>query len=118
MTCSFGQLVVDDDIAAMVKRIIAGVAMDDERMGVDLIKKVGIGGNFLTQRHSLKYVASEQCRANILDGRMRGAWEKRGARDLSQVANERARELIDNHRPLPLPEGVDRELAAIVAGGG
>ena len=115
MTCSFGQLVIDDEIAAMVKRVVSGVVVDDERMGVDLIKKVGTGGNFLTERHSLKYVTSEQCRANIFDGRMRGAWEKRGSKDLLQVANERARELIKTHKPPPLPEGVEQELKEIVA---
>ncbi|MBW2632927.1 MAG: trimethylamine methyltransferase family protein, partial [Deltaproteobacteria bacterium] len=53
MTFSFGQLVMDDEIAAMVKRIVNGVSLDDELMGLDLIKKVGIGNNFLTQRHTL-----------------------------------------------------------------
>ena len=33
MTFSFGQLVIDDEIAAMVKRIVRGVSLDDELMG-------------------------------------------------------------------------------------
>jgi trimethylamine--corrinoid protein Co-methyltransferase len=115
MTFSFGQLVIDDEIAAMVKRVVSGMSVEDERMGVDLIKKVGIGGDFLTQRHSLKYVLEEQSQPRILDRRMRGAWEKRGSKDLLQVANERARELLQTHKPLPLPEGVEEELKRIVA---
>jgi trimethylamine--corrinoid protein Co-methyltransferase len=115
MTFSFGQFVIDDEIAAMVKRVVSGVSVDEERMGVDLIKKVGIGGNFLTQRHSLKYVAQEQSQVKILDRRMRGAWEKKGSKDLLQVANERAIELLRTHQPPPLPEGVEEELKKIVA---
>jgi trimethylamine--corrinoid protein Co-methyltransferase len=115
MTFSFGQLVIDDEIAAMVKRVVAGVSIDDELMGVDLIKRVGIGGNFLTQRHSLKYVAQEQSQVKILDRRMRGAWEKKGSKDLLEVANERALELLKTHKPLPLPQGVEEELKKIVA---
>jgi len=115
MTFSFGQLVIDDEIAAMVKRVVSGVSVDDELMGVDLIKNVGIGGNFLTQRHSLKYVTREQSQVKILDRRMRGAWEKRGSKDLLQVANEKAIELLKNHKPLPLPDGVAEELKRIVA---
>ena len=115
MTFGFGQLVIDDEIAGMVKRVVSGMSVDDEVMGVDLIKKVGIGGDFLTQRHSLKYVLQEQSQPRILDRRMRGAWEKRGSKDLLQVANERARELLQTHKPLPLPEGVEEELKRIVA---
>ena len=115
MTFSFGQLVIDDEIAAMVKRVVSGGSVDDELMGVDLIKNVGIGGNFLTQRHSLKYVTQEQSQVKILDRRMRGAWEKRGSKDLLQVANEKAIELLKNHKPLPLPDGVAEELKRIVA---
>ena len=115
MTFGFGQLVIDDEIAGMVKRVVSGMSVDDEVMGVDLIKKVGIGGDFLTQRHSLKYVLQEQSQPRILDRRMRGAWEKRGSKDLLQVANERARELLQTHKPLPLPKGVEEELKRIVA---
>ncbi len=42
MTFSFGQLVIDDEIAAMVKRVVNGVSLDDELMGFELIKKFGI----------------------------------------------------------------------------
>jgi trimethylamine--corrinoid protein Co-methyltransferase len=114
MTLSYGQLVIDDEIAAMVKRVVYGSSVDDELMGVDLIKKVGIGGNFLTQRHSLKHLATEKVRATISDRRMRGAWEKRGSKTLIQSANERARELLNTHKPLPLPEGVKEEFKRII----
>ena len=114
MTFSFGQLVIDDEIAAMVKRIICGISVEDELMGVDLIKKVGIGNNFLSQRHSLKYLETEQVKATIIDRRMRGAWEKRGSKSLIQSANQKAVELLKTHKPAPLPEDLKLELKRIV----
>ena len=114
MTFSFGQLVIDDEIAAMVKRIVRGVSLEDELMGVDLIKKVGIGNNFLTQRHTLNHLEAEQVQATIIDRRMRGAWEKRGSKSLIQTANEKAAELLKTHEPQPLPEDLIQELKRIV----
>jgi len=114
MTFSFGQLVIDDEIAAMVKRIVNGVSMDDELMGVDLIKKVGIGNNFLTQRHTLNHIETEQVQATIIDRRMRGAWEKRGSKSLIESANERADQLLKSHETKPLPEDLIKELKRIV----
>ena len=114
MTFSFGQLVIDDEIAAMVKRIVQGVSLEDELMGVDLIKKVGIGNNFLSQKHTLKHLEAEQVRATIIDRRMRGAWEKKGSRSLIQTATQKAAELLKSHEPMPLPEDVIKELKRIV----
>ena len=114
MTFSFGQLVIDDEIAAMVKRIVNGVSLDDELMGVDLIKKVGIGNNFLTQRHTLNNIETEQIQATIIDRRMRGAWEKRGSKSLIESANEKADQLLKSHEPKPLSEDLIKELKRIV----
>ena len=114
MTFSLGQLVIDDEIAAMVKRIVNGVSLDDELMGVDLIKKVGIGNNFLTQRHTLNHIETEQVQATIIDRRMRGAWEKKGSKSLIQSANQKAVELLKTHEPKPLPESLIKELKRIV----
>ena len=114
MTFSFGQLVIDDEIAAMVKRIVSGVSVEDELMGVDLIKKVGIGNNFLSQRHTLKHLEAEQIQAAIIDRRMRGAWEKKGSKSLIQSANQKAVELLNTHEPEPLPEDLIQELKRIV----
>ena len=114
MTMGLGQLVMDDDIVAMVKRVVSGVDVDDEGMGVDLIHQVGIGGNFLTQRHSLKHLAREQAQAKIIDRRMRGAWQKKGSRHLTDSANERARKLLAEHKPKPLADGLAEELQRII----
>ena len=114
MTFSYGQLVMDDEIAAMVKRIVNGVSLEDELMGLDLIKKVGIGNNFLTQRHTLNNIESEQVQATIIDRRMRGAWEKKGSKSLIQSANQKAAHLLKTHDPKPLEEGVIKELKRIV----
>lgn len=114
MTFSFGQLVIDDEIAAMVKRVVRGVSLEDDLMGVDLIKKVGIGNNFLTQRHTLNNIKTEQVQATIIDRRMRGAWEKRGSKSLIQSANEKAVKLLKTHEPKPLAEDLVKELKQIV----
>lgn len=115
MTFSFGQLVIDDEICGMVKRIVKGVGVDRELKGIEVIKKVGIGNNFLTEPHTMQHLRAEQAEATIIDRRRRGAWEKRGSKSLSQSANERARELLKSHEPKPLPEQLIKELERMVA---
>jgi trimethylamine--corrinoid protein Co-methyltransferase len=114
MTLSFGQMVIDNEIIGMVKRIIRGIGVDRELMGVEVIKKVGIGNNFLTERHTIEHLEAEQAQATIIDRRRRGAWEQRGSKSLIESANERARELLKSHEPKPLPEELIVELKRII----
>ena len=114
MTFSFGQLVIDDEIAAMVKRVVCGVDLDDERMGVDLIKEIGIGGHFLDQRHVMDHLANEQIQATIIDRRVREDWQAGGARSLQWTANQKAIEILENHTIDPLPAEMARELGRII----
>jgi len=114
MTFSFGQLIIDDEIAAMVKRVISGVSLDDELMGVDLIKEVGIGGHFLAQEHTLRHMHAEQIQSTIIDRRIRDEWEGQGSKSLIQSGNEKAADLLSAHQPPPLPPDIVKELKRIV----
>jgi len=114
MTFSFGQLVIDDEIAAMVKRVISGIDFEDTLMGVDLIKEIGIGGHFLSERHTLDHLRSEQVQSTVIDRRVREDWTDLGSKSIIQSANEKAAELIRTHKPDPLPEDMAKELKRIV----
>jgi trimethylamine--corrinoid protein Co-methyltransferase len=110
---SFSQMVMDNEFAAMIKRSIRGIEVNDELMAVDVIKEVGIGGNFLGQKHTLEHVAGEQVQADMIDRRMRGGWEKKGAKDLHQSSVERAKEILKTHQPKQLEGGLAEELVKI-----
>ncbi len=115
MTFSFGQLVIDDEIAAMVKRVVYGIDCDDTLMGVDLIKKIGVGGHFLAEKHTLDYLRSEQIQSRVIDRRVREEWVDAGSKSMIQSANETAKQLIKTHEPDPLPGKMADELRRIVA---
>jgi trimethylamine--corrinoid protein Co-methyltransferase len=110
---SFSQMVMDNEFAAMLKRSIRGIGFDDELMAVDLINQVGIGGNFLGHQHTLDHIVGEQVQADLIDRRMRGGWEKRGAKDLHQSSVERAKKILETHQPKRLESGLAEELVKI-----
>jgi len=110
---SFSQMVMDNEFAAMIKRSIRGIEVTDELMAVDLIKQVGIGGNFLGQKHTMEHIVGEQVQADMIDRRMRGGWEKKGAKDLHQSSVERAKRILETHQPKQLEGGLAEELIRI-----
>ncbi len=52
-TLSLNQMIIDAEIARMVKRIRQGIAVDDASLMIDLIKKAGPGQHFLGFRETL-----------------------------------------------------------------
>lgn len=114
VTFSFAQLVMDNEIAAMVKRVVQGVKVSDDTLAVELIKKVGAGKDFLAQEHTREYMAPEQSKVRLIDRRMRGAWQKRGGLDLAGSAAEKARDILKNHKVPELPPEVLSKLRSIV----
>ena len=115
VTFSFAQLLIDDEIASMVKRTVQGIAVNDETLAVDIIKHVGAGKDFLGQRHTRDFMAKEQSKPKIIDRRMRGAWTSRGAKSMAERANDKAIEILENHKPTPLPDDVLKKFKEIIA---
>ena len=114
VTFSWAQLLIDSEIADMVKRVVQGVRINDDLLAVETIKKVGAGKDFLSQKHTRQFMASEQSKVKLIDRRMRGAWNKRGGKDLAEAAGEEARHILENHKPAPLPQDVLSKLRSII----
>jgi trimethylamine--corrinoid protein Co-methyltransferase len=113
VTFDFGQLVMDNEFAAMIKHAVNGIPVNDETLAVEVIKEVGPFKDFLSHKHTLKHMRS-QSQPGIIDRRRRTKWEQLGGNDIYQRATEKAREILETHKPEPLPEGVLSNLRSIV----
>ncbi len=113
ITFDYGQLVIDCEMARMIKFTVEGIAVSDDSLAVDVIKEIGPGGNFLTHQHTFDGMRG-QSRADLIDRRMRANWEQDGATSIYQRAVEKARWILENHQPEPLPDPVRDEIRAIV----
>lgn len=115
VTFSFAQLLIDDEIASMVKRVVKGITVNDETLAVDTIKSVGAGKDFLAQKHTREFMAKEQSKPKLIDRRMRGPWTAKGGKSLAERASDKALEILENHKPTPLPEDVQKKFKEIIA---
>jgi trimethylamine--corrinoid protein Co-methyltransferase len=111
---SHASLLLDCEVFAMAARFGEGISVRDEDIAVDLIVDVGPGGHFLDREHTLTNMRTIW-RDSLMDRRNWDAWEAEGRPDPSVGAEERAREIVASHAPLPLDRGVAAELDAIVA---
>jgi trimethylamine--corrinoid protein Co-methyltransferase len=109
----YGQLVMDDEIARMIKLAVGGVRVDDESLAVDDIAAVGSSGDFLSLDSTLRHMR-DLSRSDLLDRRVRDEWLVQGATDLAQRARQRALELLESHRPEPVDADAAAQMRAIV----
>ncbi len=113
VTLDFGQLVMDNEFAGMIKHVLNGIPVNDETLAVDVIHSVGPFKDFLGTKHTLKHMRS-QSQPQLIDRRRRPKWEERGSTDIYQRACEKAREILETHQPDPLPESVLTEIRSII----
>jgi trimethylamine--corrinoid protein Co-methyltransferase len=114
MTMNFGQLVADNEMAKMIKRVIQGISINDATLAVDVISKVGASGNYIIEKHTREYMKTEQTYPKLMDRNFRGKWEAEGSKDLYEKAAEEARNILQNHVPDPLSDEVKAELSEII----
>ncbi len=113
MTIDYGQLVLDNEFAKMIKFLLNGIPVNDDTLAVDVIREVGIGKDFLSHDHTFKHMRS-QSQPVLIDRNMREDWEASGSTDIYQRAQDKARHILETHKPDPLPDGVLAKLRSIV----
>jgi trimethylamine--corrinoid protein Co-methyltransferase len=112
---SLEQLIVDNEMAAYVKRVLRGFSVDEETLALDVVRQVGIGGNFLGEAHTHAHFRQELWFPVAFDRRRWAEWWADGARTMVDWARERKAHILAEHRPpAPAPDLV-REIDAIVA---
>lgn len=107
---SHALLVLDDELCGMALRLAEGVRVDDETLGLEIIKEAGPGGNFLTQGHTARHFRREHYIPRLMAREGYKAWEKDGSRTALDRARERVREILASHQPRDLDPGLQREL--------
>lgn len=113
ITFDLTQLVIDNEIARMVRVAIKGIEVNDETIALEAIKQVGPGGNFLSAEHTLRHM-KEQSHPKLIDRKMRESWESSGSKDMVERAHEELLSILKSHKPEPLPAETLSSLRSIV----
>ena len=113
ITFDFGQLVLDCEFARMIKHSVQGIPVSDDTLALDVIKEVGSGGHFLMHPHTLGGMR-EQSQPELIDRQSREVWEMAGATTAYERAIEKAKWILKNHNPDPLPDDVLKGIRAII----
>ena len=112
---SLQYVVMMDEVIGMVKRILRGIPVTPESMALDVIDRVGPGGQYLTDDHTLEHFKTEFWFPTLLDRKPWEAWEAEGGKSLGERVQEKLNHILDTHAVPPLPEPAKQKIDAILA---
>ncbi|MBW6463102.1 MAG: trimethylamine methyltransferase family protein [Bacillota bacterium] len=114
MSASLQGLVMGDEIISYVRKMIAGIRVDDETLAVDVIDAVGPGGHFLQEDHTYRNFKTAFWLPRLMNREQYPAWEAGGRLTYDQRLTEKTRQLLAEHQPESLDHSIVSEFQKII----
>ena len=106
MVSSPAQLLLGNEAIGMTRRFLDGITVNPDTLAREVIERVGPGGHFLQQRHTLKHFRSELWRSEMLTRQPYEIWQQAGGKDTAQRIQEKLVDILDTHSVPPLTDAV------------
>ncbi|MCH8168246.1 MAG: trimethylamine methyltransferase family protein, partial [Proteobacteria bacterium] len=116
MSFDFGQLVIDDEIARMIKRVRQGFGFSRESASLDEIKATGPGGMFAANPSTLERMHTATFMPGLADRKLREQWAAEGSSTIRQRAMDKALDILSNPNAAALDAEVDARIRAAFDG--
>ncbi len=111
MTISYEKFIIDEEMMSRVIRICEGVDTSDSEMSLDVMKKVGPGGTYLSHDDSFKrfknqWLPTVSCWSSY------DKWESSGKESVMARANKKYKEILESCPEMMIPKDLDSDLKA------
>ena len=113
LTYSYDLLVMCDEFIGQVRRMMEGIRVDREYLALDAIKRVGPGGHFLQDDHTLNHFR-DNWQPDLTDRKTYETWKMEGALSMGQRTKKKVRHILNNHRPQPLQAEAEAQIDKIL----
>ena len=113
ITFDFAQLVMDNEFARMIKHTVGGFSINNETLAIDIIHQIGPTKDFLMHAHTFRHMRS-QSQPELINRKAKEEWKAAGGKDIYTTSVEKARSILENHKPEPLPKGVSNKIKSII----
>ncbi len=111
---SLPQLVIDNELFKFCLRSVQPINWNECTLAEEVIKRVGHGGTYLTDRHTLEYFKQECYYSDIFNHLPYEIWQQRGSKSVVDLAAEKVKSLLEKDRAAKLADHVLEEIRAIV----
>ncbi len=109
LTGSLETLVACDEAIGLVRRIGRGITVDKESLAIEVIERVGHGGDFITDDHTYGHFKHEFWFPELLNRKRYDDWKNSGGFSLAEKSSLKAKNLLKEYQPEALkPEAYEK----------
>jgi trimethylamine--corrinoid protein Co-methyltransferase len=112
MSFDFGQAMIDNEIAIMIKRVREGFGFSKQSVSLEEIKATGPAGMFAANPETLERMHTATLLPDLADRKLREQWEQEGASTIHQRAMNKALEILSSPNTAALDSAVDERIRA------
>ena len=113
MALDYGKLLMDDEINRAIAYVVKGFEVNEETLSVKLIEEVGSKGNYLTHPSTFTH-CKDFMSPKLMNRETYESWTFKGETSLHERALEKARSVVENHRPEPISSQAQKEIDEII----
>jgi trimethylamine--corrinoid protein Co-methyltransferase len=106
-------LVLCNETVGMAKQFVKGIEINSETLALDIIEKVGPGGDFLSEEHTLNNYKEHLWHPEILNRQVYENWKKGDNMTFSQRANQKVKNILNSHTSENLSKNVVEKVKEI-----
>jgi trimethylamine--corrinoid protein Co-methyltransferase len=101
-------MILVNEVLNMVKQFMHGVKVDDDALALEVMDRVGPGGHFIEEDHTLAHFR-DVWYSDLFDRTVYDVWLEQGGRRFEERLREKTLKVME-HEPLGLPPDVRKEL--------
>jgi trimethylamine--corrinoid protein Co-methyltransferase len=115
LAMSFEKFIADEDLCGALKRLMQPVELTDDAFALDLIKKVGSSGNYLTETHTVNRCRDEFFIPDLIRPATYDKWLEMEPRDISARAKNLLEKRLAEYEKPEMDPKLEKRLIQYVA---
>jgi trimethylamine--corrinoid protein Co-methyltransferase len=116
MVASLEKYVLDNEIIGMAMRAAKGIEINDDTLALEVMKKVGAGGHFVSVRHTRKHMRKEQYMPGLADRNTREEWQQAGSPATKDIALAKVEEILSTSQARTVSDEMLEKIRAEIPG--
>ncbi len=114
MLWDYASAILQNEFLDMVLKVVEGIKVSEANIAMDVIREVGPAGEFITHEHTYNNF-KRLSHPTLMNRDTRENWEAAGSPDIVDVAYEKSLDILENYKPEPRPQKIQKELDRIYA---
>jgi len=112
---SLAMLGMQHEVIGYVERLMRDFEVSDETLGLEVVRSVGPGGNFIAEEHTAEHFRQELFFPKLLSRDFWDTWVADGRKDMRTRSMEMVEGVLATHQPVPMDADTLKRVDGVVA---